>query len=146
MNEEAAAANAGTYLALEREWKNGDTIEIAFDMSPHFWAGEREQDAKTSVYRGPLLLAFDTLHNEADIDKLPEMDASQMKGIAEPSGRRFAPWVLLKFTGADGQSFRLCDFATAGAYGTHYKTWLPVRGVKPASYDRRRPVWANRPQ
>ncbi len=146
VNEEAAAANAGTYLALEREWKNGDTIEIAFDMSPHFWAGEREQDAKTSVYRGPLLLAFDTLHNEADIDKLPEMDASQMKGIAEPSGRRFAPWVLLKFTGADGQSFRLCDFATAGAYGTHYKTWLPVRGVKPASYDRRRPVWANRPQ
>jgi DUF1680 family protein len=146
VNEEAVAANAGTYLALEREWKNGDTIEIAFDMSPHFWAGEREQDAKTSVYRGPLLLAFDTLHNEADIDKLPEMDASQMKGIAEPSGRRFAPWVLLKFTGADGQSFRLCDFATAGAYGTHYKTWLPVRGVKPASYDRRRPVWANRPQ
>jgi hypothetical protein len=92
------------------------------------------------------LLAFDALHNEGRHRQVAEMDASQMKGIAEPSGRRFAPRVLLKFTGADGQSFRLCDFATAGAYGTHYKTGLPVRGVKPASYDRRRPVWANRPQ
>jgi hypothetical protein len=146
VNGAAQAASAGTYVSLDREWKNGDRIEIALDMSPHFWAGEREQDAKTSVYRGPLLLAFDTIHNDADIEKLPELDAAQMKGVAESSGRQYKPWVLLKFAGSPGQSIRLCDFANAGAYGTHYKTWLPVRNVKPVPYDRRRPVWANRPQ
>lgn len=146
VNGAAQAARAGTYVSLDREWKNGDRVEIALDMSPHFWAGEREQDAKTSVYRGPLLLAFDTIHNDADIDKLPELDAAQMKGVAESSGRQYKPWVLLKFASATGQSMRLCDFANAGAYGTHYKTWLPVRNVKPVAYDRRRPVWANRPQ
>jgi hypothetical protein len=146
VNGAAQAASAGTYVSLDREWKSGDRIEIALDMSPHFWAGEREQDAKTSVYRGPLLLAFDTIHNDADIDKLPELDAAQMNGAAESFGRQYKPWVLLKFTNAQGQSTRLCDFANAGAYGTHYKTWLPVRNVKPVPYDRRRPVWANRPQ
>ena len=91
-------------------------------------------------------MAFDTIHNDADIDKLPELDAAQMQGVAESIGRQYKPWVLLKFASAAGQSIRLSDFANAGAYGTHYKTWLPVRNVKPVAYDRRRPVWANRPQ
>jgi hypothetical protein len=114
-------------------------------MSFHFWAGEREQDAKTSVYRGPLLLAFDALDNGADIDKVPELDGARLHGVAENSARCFKPWVLLQFAGANASSIRLRDFATAGAYGTPYKTWLPVRNVKPVRYDRRRPVWTNRP-
>jgi uncharacterized protein len=145
VNGATVAAKAGTYLLLDREWSSGDRIEVALDLSFHFWAGEREQDAKTSVYRGPLLLAFDTLHNEADIERVPELDGARLEGVAETSSRMYKPWVLLKFAGAGGQSVRLCDFATAGAYGTNYKTWLPVRNVKPVPYGRRGPVWVNRP-
>jgi uncharacterized protein len=145
VNGAAQAARAGTYLVLDREWTSGDRIEISFDMSFHFWAGEREQDAKTSVYRGPLLLAFDALDNEADIDKIPELDGAHMQGTAESTERLFKPWVLLKFAGTNAPSIRLRDFATAGSYGTPYKTWLPVRNVKPIGYDRRRPVWTNQP-
>jgi hypothetical protein len=33
---------------------------------------------------------------------------------------------LLKVKAADGRPVYLCDFATAGAYGTHYRSWIPV--------------------
>ncbi len=145
VNGAAETARAGSYLVLDREWKNADRIEISLDMSPHFWAGEREQDAKTSVYRGPLLLAFDTLDNDADLENIPALDAAKMNGAAEFSNRMYKPWVLLKYVNDKGESVRLRDFATAGAYGTQYKTWLSIDGVKPLDFDRKRPVWANRP-
>ena len=49
---------AGTYLTLERSWAPGDTVEIDLDMRLHYWAGERECAGRTSIYRGPLLLAY----------------------------------------------------------------------------------------
>ena len=33
---------AGSYLNLERQWQKGDSVEMVFDMSFHYWAGERE--------------------------------------------------------------------------------------------------------
>jgi len=47
----------GRYLKLTREWRTGDSIEIDFDMSPHYWSGEREAGGKASLYRGPILFA-----------------------------------------------------------------------------------------
>jgi hypothetical protein len=47
----------GGYLAIERQWAPGDTVELALDMSLHFWVGQREYAGKASIYRGPLLLA-----------------------------------------------------------------------------------------
>lgn len=56
VNGKAAAATPGTYLSLDREWQPGDRVVIEIDMSPRYWAGERECAGKTSVYRGPILL------------------------------------------------------------------------------------------
>lgn len=50
---------AATYLNVRRAWKAGDTVTINFDMSPHVWAGEQESAGRASVYRGPLLLAYE---------------------------------------------------------------------------------------
>jgi DUF1680 family protein len=130
----------GTYLHLARDWKDGDRIDLTLDMSFHFWVGEREQIGKISVYRGPLLLAFDTLYNETNLAKIPALDAAGIRATRQTSDHQFAPWVLLNLG-----SIRLCDFATAGAYGTPYKTWLPGQGLEPLPYDRHRPVWSNRP-
>lgn len=48
----------GTYLAIRREWKSGDTIDLHLDMSVRYWAGEKEDAGRVSFYRGPVLLAI----------------------------------------------------------------------------------------
>jgi DUF1680 family protein len=124
------AVNAGSYCTLLRTWKPGDIVQIALDMSPHFWVGERECTGKTSIYRGPLLLVLETA--------APRLQYS-------PQWKRFGDIMAVKETGAsvettfDGTSVlwtgRLFDdggqarvtidghaLATVDQYG-------PVRGV-----------------
>ena len=60
---------SGNYLALTRKWKQGDRVEVNFDMSLHFWVGQREYQGKTSIYRGPILLAYTS---QVDIEFSPE--------------------------------------------------------------------------
>lgn len=59
INDKAVTADPGTYLVLDREWKPGDQIVVEFDFSLRFWAGERAYEGKVSVYRGPLLMAYE---------------------------------------------------------------------------------------
>ncbi len=143
--ETVSGVKPGTYQAITRDWKNGDTITLDFDMSLHFWAGEREYDGKTSIYRGPILLTFDPVYNTMDPDAIPELDAATLKPEPASTNRKYQPWVLLKVKSVDGKEITLCDFATAGAYGNHYKTWLSVRNIKPVAFEPTKPVWNNRP-
>lgn len=142
----AEGASAGSYVSLAREWKGGDTVTLDLDMSPHYWAGEREVDGKASLYHGPLLLAFDPAYNAMDPEAIPEMDARALKLEAVPAAKAMEPWVLFRVRARDGQAVMLCDFASAGAYGNQYRSWLPIRNVAVAPFERRKPVWANRPQ
>ena len=131
---------------LDREWKDGDTISLNFDMSAHYWAGEREQYGKTSIYRGPLLLAFDPVYNPTSAGAIPQIDARNLTWELQSTPLNLKPWVLLKVRTTTGKDVVLCDFATAGAYGNPYRTWLPVLNVSPVPFDRSRPVWNERPQ
>jgi DUF1680 family protein len=58
--ESVSEVKPGTYVRVDREWKPGDTVSITLDMSLRYWAGERECAAKSSIYRGPLLLVLET--------------------------------------------------------------------------------------
>ena len=53
----------GKYLAITRQWEKGDRIQLNLDMSLHFWSGEQDCRERTSIYRGPLLLAYDHRYN-----------------------------------------------------------------------------------
>jgi DUF1680 family protein len=144
VNREAVrGVAAGAYLKLDREWKAGDTVEVRLDFSPHYWAGERELDGRTSIYRGPLLLAFDPAHNSMDVGDIPELDAAALK-LEPVTAKRLRSWVLLLATGIDGRPVALCDFATAGMHGNSYRSWLVVRNVRPRPFAPRSPVWNNR--
>jgi len=143
--KEVSGVKAGSYLSLARPWKSGDSVEIDFDMALHFWAGEREEDGKTSVYRGPILLAFDPTYNEFDAGALPEMDARRMSFEFVRTELPIQPLELLRVKAIDGTEVTLCDFPSAGAYGNLYRTWLPIRNVKPLPFDPSRPVWNYRP-
>jgi len=141
---ERIPARPGAYLVLDRTWKDGDKIQIALDMSPHFWVGEKEFDGKTSVFRGPILLAYDPRFNEVDFDALPPLQAADMKPSLVAWQRWPKPWVLARFKASDGRPVFLCDFASAGATGTQYHTWLRIEGVKPTPFSRQNPLRSGR--
>lgn len=143
--EGVSDVQSGSYLALEREWKTGDIIEINLDMSPHYWAGERNFAGKTSVYHGPILLAFDPVHNEIDPAEIPQIDANTLSFEVGHTTRQIQPWMILTAEASDGTQVALCDFASAGAYGNYYRTWLPLQNIAPLAFSLDKPVWANRP-
>ena len=146
LNGEKILPPPGAYLSLVREWKDGDTIKMQFDMSFHYWAGERECFGLTSVYRGPILLAFDPAYNAIDPGAVPVLDAQALHPEFVSTHHDLQPLVLIRVKAINGQSVEFCDFATAGAYGNYYRTWLPIRGIDPISFDPNQPIWNNRPQ
>ena len=69
---------------------------------------------------------IDQHFNVMDPDDIPSLNTTQLNATPAEGGGQFQPIVLLKVKSAEGTFIQLCDFATAGAYGTHYRSWLPV--------------------
>ena len=130
------------YLSIERCWKPGDTIRIDVDMDPHFRAGRRGDSEPvtaaekldspdvypTSIYRGPLLLAYDTAFNGGDTAWRAGFDAKTMAFEPGQCPRDWlAPQLLLRTQNIDGTPVQLCDFASAGLSGSPCRSRLPVR-------------------
>ena len=124
-----APVTPGTYLAIERTWHAGDTVEIDLDLSVHCWPGHNARAGTTSLYRGPLLLTYDRRYNEIEPDALPAFDARRLHLEPVTWPHWLAPVTLLECAAADGRKLRLCDFASAGESGTPYRSWLPVANV-----------------
>ncbi len=137
--EPVAGVRPGNYLTIKRRWKSGDTVELDLDMSIRTWVGDGACSGKVSLYRGPLLLAYDQHHNAFDADQIPPLDVKRLTYTSLPCEGRFPPMVLLRFTGTDGRTVDLCDFATAGAYGTEYRSWLTAVNAPPPPFHLRRP-------
>ncbi len=133
-------ARAGSYLPLPRTWQPGDVVELVFDMRLRSWSGELSKHGRAAIYRGPLLLAYDQEFNPFDPDAIPALDLARL-GEPQPvtASSPFPPLVLLKLRAADGSDLTLCDFATAGACGTHYVAWLPALNGAPAPFYLKRP-------
>jgi uncharacterized protein len=134
----------GSYLRLERKWRSDTLIEIDFDFSFHFWKGDKECAGKTSIYRGPILLTYDRRFNEMDPDAVPELSANGLQAAPVDSTHWLAPILLMEFGAADGKKLRLCDFASAGATGSPYRSWLPVKDAPAYSFSERNPLGTSR--
>jgi uncharacterized protein len=154
----------GTYLTIERQWKKGDRIEIQLDMSLHVWRGEQECDGLASIYRGPLLLAYDHRYNTEHAPKgtgirdvknwdpvrcmlqMPALDGKSLKAKKVEWGDWLPPLLLLEFKAANGKKIRLCDFGSAGEAGTPYCSWLPLKNCPTATpFSRQNPLRSRRP-
>jgi len=129
-----------SYFVLERAWKHNDLVEIEFDFSLHFWAGERECANKVSIYRGPILLTYDRRFNEMDPDQIPVLEATGLTGKVVTCPDWLPPMVLVEFEARDGRRLRLCDFARAGIGGGPYRSWLEVKGVTETIFSRTHPL------
>ena len=133
---EIAGIVPGSYLGLTRAWRAGDRVDLDLDLSPRTWEGERECSGLTSIYRGPLLLAYDPRYNRSvpPPDEPEGPDALPAPRILVPSDAgKPLPWdghvppiLLVETRTPSGAPVRLCDFASAGATGTAYRSWLPA--------------------
>jgi hypothetical protein len=138
--EVSGAAPGGTYHAIERRWRDGDVIQLGLDMAPRLWVGERECRGKVSVYRGPLLLAYDPRFDRWPPDELPELDLREPPEIQDRPEAEPKPLLLLRFAARDGDAVTLCDFASAGAAGNPYRSWLPGPAMEPVPFSRSNPL------
>jgi DUF1680 family protein len=125
---------AGSYLSIDRTWGKNDEVEVELDMSLRCEPGERDREGQISIYRGPILLAYDQHFNTMDPDDVPALDITQLDATPAEIHGQFQPIILLKLKAADGNPVYLCDFATAGAYGTQYRSWLPAVNPGPSSF------------
>jgi len=132
--------HSGQYFALNRTWSKGDTIEIEFDFSLQFWAGERECAGKVSIYRGPVLLTYDRRFNEMDPDEVPVLNAKSLTGKRTSTMDWLPPMLLMEFAAREGRQVKLCDFGSAGVGGSPYRSWLPVTGVPSVPFSRENPL------
>jgi len=130
----------GNYCVINRLWKRGDIIDIEFDMSIHFWAGEGKYATKVSLYYGPVLLAIDSDMRTVSNFKF---DAASVKNIVFEDNDKF--WFYAPITTVDGKKVSLVDYSSAGDYGEGYTTWLNVVNDWDSFIYRQKknPIWNN---
>jgi uncharacterized protein len=133
-NFEGAPTTAvpGSHLEIRRQWKAGDEVSLQFDFGLRAVAGANEAAGKVSLYRGPLLLAWDQAQTPYDEGKLPAVDLSHLteaRLVAEAAQTQPAhprTWIQVEVPAENGGKVRLVDFASAGTAGTQYRSWLPA--------------------
>jgi DUF1680 family protein len=123
----------GKYLEIRRGWRKGDQIAIDFDMSPRAWAGEKECAGKASLFRGPLLLAYEPAGDAPP----PTLDLSLI--LTKTARADLESIVRLDVRDAGGIVVGLRDYGTAGANRRPYLTWLPARNVQSVPFSRANP-------
>ena len=137
---EIQGVEPGTYMPVKRLWKQGDVVELDFDMAAQVWAGERDCEGKVSIYRGPILMAYDPRFDVHDPTALPSIDFSQKPEVLEVKIPKPRPILLVRYATEDGRGITLCDFASAGAAGNHYASWMSASGFKAEPFSRTNPL------
>lgn len=155
----------GQYAVINRRWKPNDKIDIDLDLSLHFWIGEKECEGLASVYRGPILLAYDHRYNLENATKrnkqvrdpahwkptdcmlsVPPLDARSLRPKRASWNDWLPPVLLLECKATSGKTVRLCDFGSAGEAGTPYLSWLPIKHRPPRTdFSRSTPLRTSRP-
>ena len=116
------------FPVVDAERRVVGVVDVGLFRQEVLEAGEREAAGKVSLFRGPLLLAWDQRHNPFDEAGIPPIAIDRLSDakIFTQTNGPLHPWLLVDLPAADGKTLRLCDYASAGATGTRYRSWLPV--------------------
>jgi hypothetical protein len=108
------------YLELNRNWKRRSRVELHFEMGLRHAPGDREVAGRVSLYRGPLLLAYDQRFNSFDEAGIPPVDLRRLaeatleapqKGRSAPA-LEIHPWAAGRSAGrsrTDAAPLRFCQ-------------------------------------
>ena len=99
-------------------------------MTFHYWLGKNECEGKISIYYGPILLTYDQRFNKIISKDIPELNMNKLKVESIKWEQKPKPWLVLKFKEDNATDLVLCDFASAGATGTCYESWIKVSDLK----------------
>ena len=122
----------GAYLSLERIWKPGDRVELAFDMRSRLLdaprGSNRAGDSFQALVWGPIVLARDE-NIDPDYDEPVRVVAGKDRVVRV---KRVAPTLAstrLEFeVPTDDGPIRMTDYASVNGWeGAHICTWLPVK-------------------
>lgn len=112
---------SGDWFTLNRTWKDGDTVELSFDMRAYLINGSEECSNPNGKYnvvvkRGPLVFARDyRLEGEGMFDPLQfaldDNDELTVELVQEPT---FKSQLQLKVKLANGEFVTLVDYGSAG--------------------------------
>ena len=113
VNGAPCPATPGTYLTLEREWKDGDTIELSFDLTPQLQK-DPGGSGRIAFKTGPVLLAQDSRLNNGESDLPVSADLPVRQETKEGFSQiwKTANGVLLCDYMSAGNSFRQEDRLT----------------------------------
>jgi DUF1680 family protein len=92
VNGEAAEVKCepGTWAVVDRQWKNGDKLEITIPLPLRFEAVDRWHPDRVAVVRGPAVLVQDASAHEPVFD-LPKTDAELNEWLVPNAGANAAP-------------------------------------------------------
>ena len=137
--EKVSDIRPGAYRPLRRVWQNGDQVHVGLTLSLHYWVGEDRFAGKTSVYRGPILLAADSRFISGPLEEVT-FTREDLEGMTVQDGADAGCW--LKAQCKNG--ITLIDFASAGKHKAQYITWLNAQcGLSPVHPGEGSPVWLN---
>ncbi|MDE3166863.1 MAG: glycoside hydrolase family 127 protein [Acidobacteriota bacterium] len=105
----------GSWLAIERDWKAGDTVVIAIEMTVQVLPGGRSYPDSVAIQRGPEVLAAEDSLNPNGVTS-PGAPPLALKTLPPPAG-----WSGTQVYSAG--TLTLVPFADAIAM----KVWLPAR-------------------
>lgn len=110
----------GRYVVLDRQWREGDRIDLELDMTLHYLEGEEECAGKWSIYRGPLLLARSWKKEEPPAPGSLTLTKEELAGLERVEN----PALLLRVRTAKGTE--LVSYCDAWEKGKLYETWFPI--------------------
>jgi DUF1680 family protein len=120
----------GWLVVLPREWKDGDKIELSFELSGRLVQGDHTNAGKAALTWGPFVLAYDPMRN-------PGLPGSPAIGLSdktlplklkETSERlEFEAPVVLRGE-PQPKTATFVTFADAGSDGGRYRVWLRAPG------------------
>lgn len=125
----------GTFKAIRRTWKAGDTIEAAFDFRGRVLA----ENNHIALMRGPIVFARDVRFNDGNIDRAGDFVGVENGYIAlkPATGKPDSVWMAVAVDmvqgttheGEEGKArpIQFCDFASAGNtwdLSSYYRVWV----------------------
>jgi hypothetical protein len=135
----AETTEARGYRVIQRNWSQGDKIELNFKLEPRLIVGEHSNQGRAALLYGPLVLAADESLLAETGQRLTSFvirntNLSEMAVSPEPATGAFKTWVgaqvfALNATARKSDTpvkLRLIPFAEAGGTGSKYKVWLPL--------------------